>query len=217
MPQNLGRWPSGAAKPHFGAKAAIWELSNGVQHRPTAPLSSLISPSLSARALAKRPDITAAGPVSSVSRSLQAIRNPVSDALKGYLALSANRNPTRRSETRFARTTSRVVANSSPRRKQERRVLHEGASFALFAGISRGGPGRAVAACLAVLTGGSPGRPAGRLDRPKVSPGLSAGGCRVKTGSGPLERSLPPGSGALGRQGCSVAETGGLLLSVRPR
>ena len=47
-----------------------------------------------------------------------------------------------------------------------------------------------------------PGRadtPAIRPHGPKVSPGLSAGGCRVKTGSGPLERSLPPGSGALGR------------------
>jgi hypothetical protein len=41
-------------------------------------------------------------------------------------------------ETCSARTTSRVVANSSPRRKQERRVLHEGASFAFCAGISRG-------------------------------------------------------------------------------
>ena len=43
-----------------------------------------------------------------------------------------------RSDPRRLRTTSRVVANSSPRRKQERRVLHEGASFALYAGISRG-------------------------------------------------------------------------------
>jgi len=56
-------------------------------------------------------------------------------------------------------TTSRVVANSSPRQTHERRVLHEGASFALCAGISRGGPGRAVAACLGVLTAGSPEHP----------------------------------------------------------
>ena len=76
-----------ALQSHFlRAKTAIWELSNGVQRRPTAPLSSLISASLSARALAKRPLITAAGSVSEVSRSLQAIRNPVSNALKGYLA-----------------------------------------------------------------------------------------------------------------------------------
>ena len=102
-------------------------------------------------------------------------------------------------KTRPALPTSRVVANSSPRQTHERRVLHEGASFALYAGISRGGPGRAVAACLSVLTAGSTGSPAGRPDGPKVSPGLSAGGCRVKSGSGPLERSLPPGSGALGR------------------
>ncbi len=129
------------------------------QHRPTAPLESLISPSLSARALAKRSDINTAGPVSWVSRCLHAIRNPASDAPEGYLAPSGNRKPARLFETSFARTTSRVVANSSPRRKQERRVLHEGASFAFCAGISRGGPGRAVAACVAVLTAGSPGRP----------------------------------------------------------
>jgi hypothetical protein len=69
------------------AKTAIWELSIRGRPRPMVPLKRLASLSLSARALAKRPYITAAGPVSSVSRSLQAIRNPVSDALKGYLAL----------------------------------------------------------------------------------------------------------------------------------
>ncbi len=36
---------------------------------------------------------------------------------------------------------------------------HEGASFAFCAGISRGGPGRAVAASFGVFTVGSPGRP----------------------------------------------------------
>ena len=55
--------------------------------------------------------------------------------------------------------TSRVVAHSSPRQTHERRVLLEGASFALYAGISRGGPGRAVAASLGVLTTWSPGLP----------------------------------------------------------
>jgi len=43
----------------------------------------------------------------------------------------------RLSERRRLRTTSRAVANSSPRQTHERRVLHEGASFALCAGISR--------------------------------------------------------------------------------
>ncbi len=52
---------------------------------------------------------------------------------------------------------------------------HEGASFAFCAGISRGGPGRAVPRCLGDFTAGSPGSPAGRLDGPKVSPGLSPG------------------------------------------
>ncbi len=81
---------------------------------------------------------------------------------------------------------------------------HEGASFALYAGISRGGTGRAVAASLGVFTGGSPGHPHWPTGWAESLPhhsalGLSAGGCRVKTGSGPLERSLPPGSGVLGR------------------
>ena len=37
-----------------------------------------------------------------------------------------------------ARTTSRVVANSSPRQTHERRVLHEGASFAFARGDFEG-------------------------------------------------------------------------------
>ena len=58
-----------------------------------------------------------------------------------------------------AGTTSRVVANSSPRQTYERRVLHEGASFAFCAAFSRGGPGRLGLWCLGVLTTGSPGSP----------------------------------------------------------
>ena len=66
--------------------------------------------------------------------------------------------------------TSRVGAHSSPRQTHERRVLHEGASFASCAGISRGGPGRPVTACLGVLTAGSPGHPhwpTGWAERPQ--------------------------------------------------
>jgi hypothetical protein len=60
---------------------------------------------------------------------------------------------------RQERTTSRGVANSSPRQTHERRVLREGASFAFCAWISRGGPGWPVTRCLGVLTTGSPGSP----------------------------------------------------------
>jgi hypothetical protein len=56
----------------------------------------------------------------------------------------------RRFEGGCPRTTSRVVANSSPRQTHERRVLPEGASFALYAGISRGGPGLAARQCARV-------------------------------------------------------------------
>ena len=98
------------------------------------------------------------------------------------------------------RSTSRGVANSSPRQTHERRVLNEGASFALCAAFLRGGPGWLGPRCLGVLTAGSPDSPAGRPDGPEVSPGLSARGCRVKSGSGLLERSLTRGSGALGRR-----------------
>ena len=65
-----------------------------------------------------------------------------------------------------------------------------------FRGVGQGGRSPRIS------QSSPPGRPdthTGRPDGPKVSPGLSAGGCRVKSGSGPLERSLPPGSGALGR------------------
>ncbi len=73
-------------------------------------------------------------------------------------------------------------------------------------GVGQGGRSRRVSES---SPPGRPDTPAGRRDGPKVSPGLSAGGCRVKTGSGPLERSLPPGSGALGR--------GGTGANVNPR
>ncbi len=46
------------------------------QHRPTAPLESRISPSLGAWAVAKRPDVTTAGPVSQVSLSLSLSLSP---------------------------------------------------------------------------------------------------------------------------------------------
>jgi hypothetical protein len=65
-----------------------------------------------------------------------------------------------------------------------------------FRGVGQGGRSPRIS------QSSPPGRPdthTGRPDGPKVSPGLSAGGCRVKSGSGPLERSLPPGSGALVR------------------
>ncbi len=67
--------------------------------------------------------------------------------------------------------------------------------------LSTCGPGRRVSSS---SPPGRPHTPAGRPDGPKVSQqlqtlGLSAGGCRVKSGSGPLERSLPPGLGALER------------------
>ena len=65
-----------------------------------------------------------------------------------------------------------------------------------FRGVGQGGRSPRVSES---SPPGRPDTPAGRPDGPKVSPGLSAGGCRVKSGSGPLERSLPPGSGALGR------------------
>jgi len=42
----------------------------------------------------------------------------------------------RLSDQRRLRTTSRVVANSSPRQTHERRVLHEGASLAFVRGDS---------------------------------------------------------------------------------
>ena len=81
---------------------------------------------------------------------------------QGIRLASLSRATVERNGFRFTERyhrTSRVVANSSPRQTHERRVLHEGASFALCAGSSRGGPGRAVAASLGVFTGGSPGRP----------------------------------------------------------
>ena len=62
-----------------------------------------------------------------------------------------------------AETELRGVANRSPCQMHERRVLlissHEGASFPLCAAFSRGGPGRAVTACLAVFTAGLTGPP----------------------------------------------------------
>jgi hypothetical protein len=82
---------------------------------------------------------------------------------------------------------------------------HEGASFAFCATFSRGWPGQLAPRCLGVFTTGSPDSPAGRPDGPKVSHGSQSrvsrrAGCRVKAGSVSLERSLPPGSGALGRR-----------------
>ena len=97
----------------------------------------------------------------------------------------------------------RGVANSSLRQTHERRVLlisnHEGASFAFCAAFSRGGSGRPIARSLGVFTTGSPDSPAGRPDGPKVSHRLElrvsrGAGCRVKSGSVPLERSLEPAS-----------------------
>ena len=98
----------------------------------------------------------------------------------------------------------RGVANSSPRQTHERRVLliqitkleTNGASFDFCAALSRGGPQRPVTRYLGVFTAGSPGSPAGRPNGPKVSHRLElwvsrGAGCRVKSGSGPLERSLP--------------------------
>ena len=94
---------------------------------------------------AHNPEVAGSSPVPATSRRTSVSR-------PGFFSFRRRR-----------KRNTRVVANSSPRRKQERRVLHdenhEGASFALCAGISRGGPGRAVTACLAVFTAGSPGYP----------------------------------------------------------
>jgi hypothetical protein len=133
--------------------------------------------------------ITTSTRPSTVSRLVHAIRQPACSVANGRFDRCETRSPARLSssvgrsrtlfrarheglsssllrarsieafETRPALPTSRVVANSSPRRKQERRVLHEGASFVLYAGISRGGAGLAVAASLGVLTTWSPGLP----------------------------------------------------------
>ena len=90
--------------------------------------------------------------------------------------------------------------NSSPRQTHERRVLHKGASFAFCAELSRGGPGWAVTRCLGVLTTGSPVPPlADWMGRRKSLRVSRRAGCLFKTRSVPVERSLPPGSGALGR------------------
>ncbi len=62
--------------------------------------------------------------------------------------------------------------------------------------LSTCGPGRRVSSS---EPPGRPDTPAGRPDGPKVSPVLSAAGCWVKSGSSPLERSLPLGLGALER------------------
>jgi hypothetical protein len=75
-----------------------------------------------------------------------------------------------------------VVANSSPRQTHERRVLMMNITRARLSLCTQGfsepsprGPGRPVTECLGDFTAESPGSPAGRLDGPKVSPGLFAG------------------------------------------
>ena len=88
-------------------------------------------------------------------------------------------------------------------------------------GFRGGGPGRAVTACLGVFTGGSPGHPRWPTRWAESLPhhsalGLSAGGCQVKTASGPPERSLPPGSGALGR-GRTGANGDPRVMTLRTR
>jgi RimJ/RimL family protein N-acetyltransferase len=97
----------------------------------------------------------------------------------------------------------RGVASSSPRQTHERRVLliritgmrFEGAHFAFYAAISRGGPGWPVARRLGDFTTGSPGPPlADRIGRKSLRVSRGAG-CRVKTGSVPLVRSRPVASG----------------------
>ena len=100
---------------------------------------------------------------------------PHSEGARGASRSLGEPKPNFLFETCFARTTSRVVANSSPRQTHERRVLHEGASFAFCAAFSRGGPGRLVRRCLGVFTAGSPDSPAGRPDGQKVSPVLPPG------------------------------------------
>ena len=110
---------------------------------------------------------------------------------------------------------AKLHSNSGPRQTHERRVLHEGASFAFCAAFSRGGPGRLVPRCLGVLTAGSPDSPAGPPNRPKVSPGLFVGGCWVQSGSGPLERSLPRGRGRWGGGGQSTSNRAQSPRSLR--
>jgi hypothetical protein len=57
---------------------------------------------------------------------------------------------------------------------------YKGASFAFCAGISAGGPGRAVTACLGVFTAGSPGRPRRSTGGARAS-GKAAGRCSATT------------------------------------
>ena len=123
-----------------------------------------------------------------------------STLLRSHLALEGNRKPTPLFETRFARPTSRVVANSSPRQTHERRVLHEGASFAFCTGVFEGwakAGGHRVSRSLNRRVARTPPL-ADRMGRKSLWVSRGAG-CWVKTGSAPLERSLPSGSGALVR------------------
>ena len=127
-------------------------------------------------------------------------------------------------EARYSPSTSRVVENSSPRQTHERRVLMmriTRARLSLSAQGFRvvGQDGRSPRVSQSSPPG-HPDNPAGRPYGPKVSPGLSAGGCRVITGSGPLERSLPPcfkvGVGSAGA-GCLGSGSSTPLLRSRAK
>jgi hypothetical protein len=116
--------------------------------------------------------------------------SPVPTPSEGCLDLSGDRNPGPLFGTDPGCTTSRGAANNSPRQTHERRVLHGDASVAFCVAVSRAAPECPVSRRPVVATAGSTGCPAGRPDGPKVSPGLSAGECRVRTGPGSLERSI---------------------------
>ena len=84
-------------------------IAQKADHGPETPVLTREPqpPAALPRTVAERAGSTSGGSFSWVSRSLQAIRNPVSDVPKGYIALSGSRKPTRLFETRFARPTSR--------------------------------------------------------------------------------------------------------------
>jgi hypothetical protein len=76
----------------------------------------------------------------------------------GYPALFCERDPSKRSKP-VQPSLLQEWLRTAALAKRTRDASSKGASFAFCAGISRGGPGRAVAACLSVLTAGSPGHP----------------------------------------------------------
>ena len=163
MHENLGGWGSGAAKPLFACEdghLGALEWGSAPTHRAALEPHLRVAQRSGCRETPRHNH----GWLSFV-RVLLSLSDPeplfrhaegISRSLRESEANSPVRNPFR---SGYFKSGCEQQPSPNARETRPPDLNHEGASIALYAGISRGGPGRAVAACLSVLTAGSPGRP----------------------------------------------------------